>query len=59
MNDPVVVTSTGGPYEGRVVERSHLPIGVRPDRFGVIRFKGTGDYVSVDGVLAEVVTPDD
>jgi hypothetical protein len=56
----VVVRNTDSVMDGRWFARNRLPLGVRPDRFGVIRFRGTGEFeVDADGKLAEVFVPED
>jgi hypothetical protein len=58
--DLVVVRDTDSVVDGRWFARDRLPLGVRRDRFGVIRFRGTGKFeVDADGQIAEVVVPED
>jgi hypothetical protein len=58
MDDPVIIRGTGTDLDGQLADRSHLPIGVLPDRFGVVRFRATGTFDEVEGVVAEVLVPD-
>ena len=55
--ESVFIRGTGSRFDGRVMPSNHLPLGVRPDRFGRIAWRQTGEYLSVDGRLVEIVEP--
>lgn len=54
-----VIRGTGSHHDGRLITPGRrLPLGVAPDRFGLIDFVATGEFERVScEVYAEIVRP--